>query len=97
MEKYQIPLFTFSNKAHDGFCGDSVIGHWVNIGSGTQISNLKNNYNSIKIGPNRIDTSMQFLGAMIGDYAKCSISTSINCGTRIGFGAHLFGTTVTLW
>jgi len=88
-------ISNYSNKAHDGFLGHSFIGEWVNIGAGTNNSNLKNNYSSIKFhcGDSRgiIDTKEQFLGAFIGDYVKLGISTMLNTGTHIGIGSNVFG------
>ncbi len=82
----------FSNKVHDGFIGHSYIGEWVNIGAGTNNSNLKNNYSDVKFnfGKNIIDSNKQFLGTMIGDFTRISIATSINTGTFIGIGSNLF-------
>ena len=81
-----------SNKVHDGFIGHSYIGEWVNIGAGTNNSNLKNNYSNIKFnfGNNIVDSNKTFLGSMIGDFSRISISTSINTGTFIGIGSNIF-------
>ena len=83
----------FSNKVHDGFIGHSYIGEWVNIGAGTNNSNLKNNYSKIKFNFKNsvVDTEKLFLGSMIGDYTRIGISTMLNTGTYIGFGANIFG------
>jgi glucose-1-phosphate thymidylyltransferase len=81
---------SYSNKQHHGFLGDSYIGSWVNIGAGTSISNLKNTYTNIKL--NGVDTGIQFLGCIMGDYVKTAINTSIFCGKIIGAGSHLYGT-----
>ena len=83
----------YSNKVHDGFLGHSFIGEWVNIGAGTNNSNLKNNYNKIKFnfGEKVIDTNETFLGSFIGDYTRIGISTMLNTGTYIGLGANIFG------
>jgi len=83
-----------SNKVHDGFIGDSFIGEWVNIGAGTNNSNLKNNYSNVKFsfnGKNNINTEHQFLGSMIGDYTRIGISTMLNTGSYIGLGSNVFG------
>ena len=83
-----------SNKVHDGFIGDSFIGQWVNVGAGTNNSNLKNNYSNIRFsfnGVDDIDTNLQFLGSVIGDYTRIGISTMLNTGTYIGLGANVFG------
>ena len=81
-----------SNKVHDGFIGHSYIGEWVNIGAGTNNSNLKNNYSNVKFdfGKKIIDSKKIFLGTMIGDFSRISISTSINTGTYIGVGSNIF-------
>ncbi len=85
----------YSNKAHDGFLGNSVIGEWCNIGADTNNSNLKNNYEEVKLW-NYQDkkfkpTGTQFCGLMMGDHAKCGINTMLNTGTVIGYGANVFG------
>ncbi|MFH1387470.1 MAG: hypothetical protein ABIH50_07385 [bacterium] len=79
----------YSNKAHYGFIGHSYIGEWVNLGAGTTNSNLKNTYGTVKM--NGIDTKQQFLGCIIGDFAKLGIGTLIPTGAVVGFGANLFG------
>jgi glucose-1-phosphate thymidylyltransferase len=83
----------FTNKAHHGFIGDSYIGSWVNLGAGTSCSNLKNTYGPIRVNyqNKKIDTGQQFLGCIIGDYAKAAINTSIYTGKIIGVCAQLFG------
>ena len=86
----------YTNKAHYGFIGDSYIGSWVNLGAGTSCSNLKNTYGNVKcqmsnVKSDRIDTGQQFLGSVIGDYAKAAINTSIYTGKIIGVYAQLFG------
>ena len=83
----------YSNKGHDGFLGHSFIGEWVNLGAGTNNSNLKNNYNNVKFNfgdGNYIDTGQQFLGAFVGDYSRFGISTMLNTGTHVGIGSNLF-------
>jgi UDP-N-acetylglucosamine diphosphorylase / glucose-1-phosphate thymidylyltransferase / UDP-N-acetylgalactosamine diphosphorylase / glucosamine-1-phosphate N-acetyltransferase / galactosamine-1-phosphate N-acetyltransferase len=83
----------FSNKQHDGFIGHSYIGEWVNLGANTNNSDLKNNYSNIKfyINDKLINTKLNFLGSMIGDFVKTGISTMLNTGTYIGIGANVFG------
>jgi len=83
----------YSNKVHDGFLGHSYVGEWVNIGAGTNNSNLKNNYSQIKFKfDNReVQTKRLFLGSMIGDFTRIGIATMLNTGTFIGFGANVFG------
>ena len=82
-----------SNKQHDGFLGNSYIGEWVNLGANTNNSDLKNNYGFIRlqIGEDEIETGRQFMGSIISDYVRTGISTMLNTGTVIGFGANVFG------
>ncbi len=85
----------FSNKSHDGYLGNSVIGQWCNLGADTNVSNLKNNYDSIKIWsyPEESfkNTGLQFCGLVMGDHSKTAINTMINTGTVIGVGCNVFG------
>lgn len=85
-------LLGFANKAHDGFLGHSVLGHWVNLGAGTTTSNLKNTYGEVCLEPEgtRIDTGRQFLGSLLGDHAKTAIGTMLGTGTIVGAGANVF-------
>ncbi len=82
----------YSNKVHDGFLGHSYVGEWVNIGAGTNNSNLKNNYGlvKVKIEDKIYPTELQFLGSLIGDYTRIAIGTNLNTGTFIGIGANVF-------
>ncbi len=88
-------LFGYSNKGHDGFLGNSVIGEWCNLGADTNNSNLKNNYDEVKIwsypqgGFER--TGLQFCGLMMGDHSKCGINTMFNTGTVVGVSANIYG------
>ncbi len=85
----------YSNKAHDGFLGNSVIGEWCNIGADTNNSNLKNNYALIRLWsyPEEkfINTGLQFCGLIMGDHSKCGINTMFNTGTVVGVNANIFG------
>ena len=85
----------FSNKAHHGFLGHSIIGEWCNIGAGTSNSNLKNDYTNVKmwdyIEKKFLNTKSQFLGLYMGDHSKCAINTSFNTGTTIGVNCNIFG------
>lgn len=76
----------YTNKAHEGHLGDSFLGEWINLGAGTSNSNLKNNYNSVKVSLNEnlIDTNRVHIGCFIGDHVKTAIGTLINTGTVIG-------------
>ena len=84
----------FANKAHDGFVGHSVLGHWVNLGAGTTTSNLKNTYGEVRLDlpGGRVDTGRQYLGTLLGDHAKAAIGTMFATGSVIGAGANVFGT-----
>jgi UDP-N-acetylglucosamine diphosphorylase/glucosamine-1-phosphate N-acetyltransferase len=77
----------FSNKAHDGYLGDSYLGEWVNLGAGTITSNLKNTYTSIGMhcGGKEIDTGRRFLGSIIGDHTKTAIGTRFMSGSYVGY------------
>lgn len=83
----------YANKAHDGFVGHSVIGHWVNLGALTTTSNLKNTYGAVRLDlpQGRIETGSQFVGSLIGDHAKTAIGTLFSTGSVIGAGASVFG------
>jgi len=82
----------YSNKSHDGFLGDSILGSWINLGAGTITSNLKNNYQPIRVSwdGNNYDTSRQFLGSIIGDHSKTAIGVRLNTGTLIGAFCNVF-------
>lgn len=88
-------LFAYSNKGHDGFLGNSVLGEWCNIGADSNNSNLKNNYEPVKLWSyeteNFAKTGLQFCGLMMGDHSKCGINTMFNTGTVVGVSANIFG------
>ena len=88
-------IFGFSNKGHEGFLGNSVIGEWCNLGADTNTSNLKNNYAPVKLWDYTkggfSNTGLQFCGLMMGDHSKCGINTMFNTGTVTGIGANIFG------
>ncbi len=88
-------LFGYSNKGHDGFLGNSVIGEWCNIGADSNNSNLKNNYAEVKLWSYKSDrferTGLQFCGLIMGDHSKCAINTMFNTGTVIGVACNIFG------
>ena len=85
----------YGNKAHDGFVGHSVVGHWVNLGAGTTTSNLKNTYGPVRleVSGTRIETGRSNLGTLFGDHAKTAIGTMLATGTIVGAGANVFGAT----
>ncbi|HVA97686.1 MAG TPA: GlmU family protein [Bacteroidia bacterium] len=88
-------VFGYSNKAHDGFLGNSVIGEWCNLGADTNNSNLKNNYSEVKLWnyPAKYfkNTGLTFCGLIMGDHSKCGINTMFNTGTVVGVSANIFG------
>lgn len=88
-------LFGYSNKAHDGFLGNSVLGEWCNLGADTNNSNLKNNYANVKLWhygkQGFVNTGLQFCGLMMGDHSKSGINTMFNTGTVVGVSANIFG------
>ncbi|TRW24794.1 glucose-1-phosphate thymidylyltransferase [Flavobacterium zepuense] len=88
-------LFGYSNKGHDGFLGNSVLGEWCNLGADTNNSNLKNNYEEVKLWDYEkgsfVKTGLQFCGLMMGDHSKSGINTMFNTGTVVGVCANIFG------
>jgi UDP-N-acetylglucosamine diphosphorylase/glucosamine-1-phosphate N-acetyltransferase len=88
-------FFAYSNKGHDGFIGNAVIGEWCNIGADTNNSNLKNTYEEVKLWNYRTErfekTGLTFCGLMMGDHSKCGINTMFNTGTVVGVAANIFG------
>jgi UDP-N-acetylglucosamine diphosphorylase/glucosamine-1-phosphate N-acetyltransferase len=88
-------IFGYSNKGHDGFIGNTVIGEWCNLGADTNTSNLKNNYENVKLWNYAkggfTDTGLQFCGLMMGDHSKCGINTMFNTGTVVGVSSNIFG------
>ncbi len=89
-------ILGYSNKAHDGFMGQSVIGEWCNLGADTNTSNLKNTYDTVRIwnyGQETFtDTGLQFCGLIMGDHSKSSINMMFNTGTVVGVNVNVFGT-----
>jgi UDP-N-acetylglucosamine diphosphorylase/glucosamine-1-phosphate N-acetyltransferase len=88
-------IFGYSNKAHDGFLGNSVIAEWCNLGADTNTSNLKNSYDEVKLWnyPEKtfINTGLQFCGLVMGDHSKSGINTMFNTGTVVGVNVNIFG------
>ncbi len=88
-------IFGYSNKGHDGFLGNSVLGEWCNLGADTNVSNLKNTYDSVKlwsyVSGHFENTGEQFCGLMMGDHSKTGINTMFNTGTVVGVNANIFG------
>ena len=88
-------LFGYSNKGHDGFLGNAVLGEWCNIGADSNNSNLKNNYDEVRLWSYETEefakTGLQFCGLMMADHSKCGINTMFNTGTVIGVCTNIFG------
>ena len=88
-------IFGYSNKAHEGYLGNSVVGEWCNIGADSNTSNLKNDYSNVKqwnyASQSFENTNQQFCGLMMGDHSKCGINTMFNTGTVVGVSANIFG------
>lgn len=94
-ELNNVVMLGYSNKAHDGFLGNAVIGEWCNIGAGTNASNLKNDYTEIKLWNYRahrfMRTGLQFCGLIMGDHSKAGINCMFNTATVIGVGVNVHG------
>ena len=94
-ELNNVVIFGHSNKGHDGFLGNSVIGRWCNLGADTNNSNLKNNYVNVRLWDYKTErfakTGLQFCGLMLGDHSKSAINTMFNTGTVVGVFANIFG------
>lgn len=88
-------IFGYTNKAHDGFLGHSVLGEWCNLGADTNTSNLKNNYEDVRVWDyaeeSFVSTGLQFCGLFMGDHSKAAINTMFNTGTVVGVNANVFG------
>ena len=94
-EVNNVVFIGYSNKGHDGFLGNSVIGEWCNLGADSNNSNLKNNYAEVKlwnyITQKFVNTGLQFCGLIMGDHSKCGINSMFNTGTVVGVCANIFG------
>ena len=90
-----VVFFANSNKGHDGFLGNAVVGEWCNLGADTNCSNLKNNYDEVKIWSEQsnmlVRTGLTFCGLLMGDHSKCGINTMFNTGTVVGVSANIYG------
>ena len=88
-------ILGYTNKSHDGYLGNSVIGEWCNIGADSNISNLKNNYSEVRLWSYLTEsfesTGQQFCGLIMGDHSKCAINSMFNSGTVIGVSTNVFG------
>ncbi len=89
-------IIGYSNKGHEGYLGNSVVGEWCNLGADTNVSNLKNNYAEVRLWDYEsrrfIKTGQQFCGLIMGDHSKCGINTMFNTGTVVGVCSNIFGT-----
>lgn len=94
-EVSNVVFFGNSNKSHDGFLGNAVVGEWCNLGADTNASNLKNTYANVEIWSFEeeafTDSGLQFCGLLMGDHSKCGINTMFNTGTVVGVCANIFG------
>lgn len=94
-EVKDVVLLGHSNKAHDGYLGNSIIGEWCNLGAGTSVSNLKNNYSNVRMWDystrSMRDSGLQFLGLVMGDHSKAGIQSMFNTGTIVGVASNVFG------
>lgn len=94
-EVNNVVMMAYSNKAHDGFLGNAVLGQWCNLGAGTNNSNLKNTYVEVKLWDYETrhfrKTGLQFCGLVMGDHSKTGIGVTLNTGTVIGVGSNIFG------
>jgi UDP-N-acetylglucosamine diphosphorylase/glucosamine-1-phosphate N-acetyltransferase len=94
-EVNNVNMFNFSNKSHEGYLGNAILGEWCNIGADTNASNLKNNYEEVKIWSyvtNRFEkTGLQKCGLIMGDHSKTGINTMLNTGTVVGVNANIYG------
>lgn len=94
-ELSNVVIFGYSNKAHDGFIGNSVIAEWCNIGADTNASNLKNTYEEVRLWSIEkntfVSTGQTFCGTIMADHSKCGINTMFNTGTVIGVSSNIYG------
>ncbi|TRX59022.1 glucose-1-phosphate thymidylyltransferase [Fulvivirga sp. M361] len=88
-------IFGYSNKGHEGYLGNSVLGEWCNLGADTNTSNLRNDYGNVKVWSyldnGFQDSGQEFCGLVMGDHSKCGINTMFNTGTVVGVSANIFG------
>ncbi len=88
-------IFGYTNKGHDGYLGNSVLGEWCNLGADTNTSNLKNTYDIVKLWSIKentfINNGLQFCGLIMGDHSKSGINTMFNTGTVVGVSSNIFG------
>lgn len=84
----------YSNKGHEGYLGNSILGEWCNLGADTNTSNLKNNYSKVNVysyqEKKQVPTEVQFMGTIMGDHSKTGINTMLNTATKVGVFANIF-------
>ncbi|HLA62814.1 MAG TPA: hypothetical protein VK610_00185, partial [Rhodothermales bacterium] len=94
-EVHASTVLGMSNKAHDGYMGNSYVGRWCNLGAGTDTSNLRNDYGEVTlwdaVAGDFMPTGRQFVGLVMADHAKCAIGTRFNTGTVVGVACNLYG------
>ncbi|WP_185860636.1 putative sugar nucleotidyl transferase [Blattabacterium cuenoti] len=94
-EIFNSVIFSYSNKGHDGFLGNSVLGEWCNLGAGTNISNLRNDYRKVTVWnyekKDFVPTNFQFIGVIMGDHSKSAINSQFNTATIVGVSNSIFG------
>jgi UDP-N-acetylglucosamine diphosphorylase/glucosamine-1-phosphate N-acetyltransferase len=94
-EVNNVVFYAYSNKGHDGFLGNSVIGEWCNLGADTNTSNLKNNYGFVSTYDYKTKkfekTDIQFMGLVMGDHSKSGINTMFNTAAVVGVSSTIFG------
>ena len=94
-ELNNVILMAYSNKAHDGFLGNAILGQWCNLGAATNNSNLKNTYDEVRLwdyaSRHFRSTGLRFCGLVMGDHSKTAIGTVLNTGTVVGVGVNIFG------
>ena len=94
-ELNNVVMTGYSNKAHDGFLGNAVIGEWCNLGAGCTASNLKNTYAPVRVWSfaesSFVKTDLQFCGLIMGDHSKAGINTMFNTATVVGVGVNFYG------
>ncbi|WP_185871571.1 putative sugar nucleotidyl transferase [Blattabacterium cuenoti] len=94
-EIFNSVIFSYSNKVHDGFLGNSILGEWCNLGAGTNVSNLRNDYKKVKVWnyekKDFFQTNLQFFGIIMGDHSKSAINTQFNTATIVGVSDSIFG------
>lgn len=94
-ELNNVVMTGYSNKAHDGFIGNAVVGEWCNLGAGCTASNLKNTYGPVRVWSyakgSFVKTGLQFCGLIMGDHSKAGINTMFNTATTVGVGVNFYG------